>query len=135
MAEIPSGAPLVKTVTGATGVLTADGVTHPLTPAGSYVLPPSMSQFNFAGPTGGSYFLFDELAIGEPSQSVLRVSRDQGRTWQAARLPAGIDTAFIVGADDGWIYAAATDSGGGTFSHIIASSDGGLTWRLVDQPD
>src|SRR5262249_23322418 len=82
------------------------------------------------------YFLLDPMAIGDKSESSLRVSRDRGRTWQAVHLPAGIDNAFVIGADGGWIYAVPSRDGTiRPYSGLLASSDGGVTWRLLDLRD
>jgi hypothetical protein len=121
--------------TMAAAQLTVDGVTHRLNSAGPAGVTFNSDVNTYTGKIGGSYFLDNVVESNPPSDTGLRVSVDDGRSWHAVNLPNDVTNPEIVGSDGRWIYAVA-DGGPGDGRRIaIISSDGGRNWQRVRLPD
>ena len=143
VAEIPKGAQILVDGQGArpTAVVTPDGVSHVLTPASAMMTPDFDVSADYApmGDVNGSYFIYDATVdtniVGpEPPDNGLRVSLDMGRTWGPVRLPKGATGPTVVGSDGNWWYATAQPVKFRDPQMVLASSDGGVTWRQLTEP-
>jgi len=143
VAQIPKGAQILVDGQGArpTAVVTRDGVSHELTPAAAMMTPDFYVSADYApmGDVNGSYFIYDATVdtniVGPgPADNGLRVSLDMGRTWSPVHLPKGASAPTVVGSDDNWWYATAFGGRMGDPDMMLASSDGGVTWRRMTVP-
>lgn len=149
--EIPAGAQIIRL--GNNGdrpaVLTPDGVSHPLTQSVVATAELAADRGTVTA-AGGMYFLTSDADPRYPgTNGDLWISRDDGRTWQKAHLPAGATNPTVLGFDGHWLYAqAAAGSGSMTCSPgiptscqlpavstlTVASDDGGRTWQEMQLP-